>query len=72
MRPEVDVGMGHQHAVDGVRREGELGVGDLVPSLLQAAVHQDALSVHLQAVAAAGHALIGAEKAELHVGVLLY
>ena len=64
----VDMGVGHQHIVDGTRREGELGVGDLVPSLLQAAVHQDALAVHFQAVAASGHALVGAEKAELHMG----
>ena len=60
------MGVGHQHIVDAVCRKGELGVGDLVPALLQSAVHQNALTVHFQAVTAAGHALIGAEKAELH------
>ena len=62
----VDMGVGHQHIVDAVCRKGELGVGGLVPALLQSAVHQNALTVHFQAVTAAGHALIGAEKAELH------
>ena len=33
----LNVGVGDQHAVDAVRREGELGVGDLVPSLPQPA-----------------------------------
>ena len=35
----VNVSMGHQDNVNGIGREGELGVGHLVPSLLQAAVH---------------------------------
>ena len=34
----VDVGMGHKDNVNGTGREGELGVGHLVPSLLPAAV----------------------------------
>ena len=62
----VDMGVGHQHIVDAVCRKGELGVGDLVPALLQSAVHQNTLTVHFQTVAAASHTLIGAEKAELH------
>ena len=62
----VDVGVGHQDEVDVVRGKGKSVVGHLVPPLLQSAVHQDALSVDFQAVTAAGHALIGAKKAELH------
>jgi hypothetical protein len=62
----VDVGVGHQQTVDGVRRKGKLGVGHLIPALLQAAVHQNLFSVDLNAVAAAGHTLIGAKKTELH------
>ena len=38
----VDVGVGHQHVVDAIGREGKLRIADLVPPLLQTAVHQDA------------------------------
>ena len=46
--------------------KGQRGVVDLVPALLQAAVHQDMLAVDLQTMAAAGDALVSAEKAQLH------
>ena len=62
----VDVGVGDEDIVNAPRREGELRVADLVPALLQSAVHQDLLAVDLQAVAAAGDALVGAEKAQFH------
>ena len=64
----VDVGVGHQHHVDAARMERQGGVVDLVPSLLQAAVHQYFLSVDLQTMAAAGNALVSAVKAQLHGG----
>ena len=54
----VDVGVGHQHHVDAARMERQGGVVDLVPSLLQSAVHQYFLSVDLQTMAAAGNALL--------------
>ena len=60
------MGVGHQQVIDGARRKGKLLIGHLVPSLLESAVHQDALAVYLQAVAGAGHTLIRAEKAQLH------
>ena len=62
----VDVGVGDEDIVDAPRREGELLIADLVPALLQTAVHQDLLAVDLQTVAAAGDALVGAEKAQFH------
>ncbi len=62
----VDVGMGHQHRVDLVGSKGQGLVIDLVPPLLQSAVHQDAFPVYLQAVAAAGHTLVRAKKAQSH------
>ena len=62
----VDVGVGHQHHVDAARVEGQSGVVDLIAALLQAAVHQDLLSVDLQTMAAAGDALVSAVKAQLH------
>ena len=64
----VDVGVGHQHHVDAARMERQCGVVDLVPSLLQPAVHQYFLSVDLQTMAAAGDALVSAVKAQLHGG----
>ena len=67
----VDVGVGHQYVVDGVGGKGELIVGHLVPSLLQSAVDEDAFTVDLQAVTAAGHALVRAKETELHKGNLL-
>lgn len=54
--------MRHQHHINLACRKGKLSVGDLVSPLLQSAVYQDALAVYLQAVAAAGDALIGAVK----------
>lgn len=62
----VDMGVGHQHVVDGIGGKGKFGVGYLVPPLLQSAVDEDAFTIDLQAVAAACHALVRAEKAELH------
>ncbi len=52
------MGMGDQDVIDGPRRERKFRVGHLVPSLLQSAVHQDALAANFQTVTAAGHALI--------------
>ena len=68
----VDVGVGHQDEVDVVRGKGKSVVGHLVPPLLQSAVHQDAPAVDLQTVAAAGDALVGAVKAELHGGTSFF
>ena len=68
----VDVGVGDEHIVNGVGGEGQLPVVDLVPALLEAAVDQNSFSVDLQAVAAAGDALVRAEKAELHGSGLLF
>ena len=62
----VDMGMGDEDIINGVGRKGEFRIGDLVPALLQAAVHQDALAVHFQAMAAACDALIRAVKIKLH------
>ena len=62
----VDVGVGHQHHVNAARMEGQRGVVHLVPTLLQAAVDQNMLSVYLKTMAAAGDALVSAEKAQLH------
>ena len=64
----VDVGMCHQHHVNTARMERQRRVVDLIPSLLQAAVHQDFLSVDLQTMAAAGNTLVSAVKAQLHGG----
>ena len=68
----VDVGVGHQDEVDGIGRKGQGLVGHLVPALLQTAVDQDAPAVDLQTVAAAGDALVGAVKAELHGGTSFF
>ena len=68
----VDMSMGHQQVIDGIGREGKLRVGYLVPPLLQPTVHQDAFPADIQTVTAAGHALIGTKKAELHVESLLF
>jgi len=46
--------------------EGQAAVIHLVPALLQAAVDEDPLAVYLQAMAAAGNALVSAEKTQLH------
>ena len=54
----VDMGVSHQHIVDLARVEGQAGVIDLVPALLQAAVNEDVLAAHLQTMAAAGDTLI--------------
>ena len=64
----VDVGVGHQHIVDLACVEGQAAVVHLVPSLLQAAVDEDLFAVCLQTVAAAGDALVSAEKAQFHSG----
>ena len=60
------MGVGHQHRVDAAGMEGQRGVVNLVPSLLQATVDENMLSVYLQTMAAAGDALVSAEKAQLH------
>ena len=62
----VDMGVCHQHGVDAAGVEGQRGVVHLVPSLLQAAVDENVLPVDLQTMAAAGDALVSAEKAQLH------
>ena len=62
----VDMGVCHQYIVNFSRVEGQAAVIHLVPSLLQSAIHQDFLPVDLQAVTAAGDALIRAEKAKFH------
>jgi len=46
--------------------EGQAAVIHLVPALLQAAVDEDLLAVYLQAMAAAGNALVSAEKMQFH------
>ena len=67
----VDMGMGDEHNINAASREGQSLIVHLISSLLQAAVHQDALAAYLQAVAAAGDALIGTIKTELHMRDLL-
>ena len=62
----VDMGVSHQHIVDLARMEGQAGVIDLVPALLQAAVNEDTLAAHLQTMAAAGNTLICSVKAQFH------
>ena len=62
----VDMGVGHQHRVDAARMERQGGVVDLIPALLQTAVHQDLLPVDLQTMAAAGDTLVSAVKTQLH------
>ena len=64
----VDMGVGHQHHIDAAGMERQHRIVYLVPSLLQAAVHQNILAVDLQAVAAAGNAPVSAVKAQLHGG----
>ena len=62
----VDMGVGHQHHINAAGVKGQRGVVDLVPALLQAAVHQDMLAVDLQTMAAAGNAPVSAVKTQLH------
>ena len=62
----VDVGVGDEHIVDAARGKGQGAVVHLVPALLQAAVDEDALAAYLQTMAAAGDALVSAEKTQLH------
>jgi hypothetical protein len=62
----VDMRMGNQQNIDGIRCKGKQLVVDLIPSLLQTAVHQDALSVYFQTMATAGDTLICAVKTQLH------
>ena len=64
----VDVGVGDQDIVDGIGSEGQLLPVHLIPALLEAAVHQDALSVDLQTVAASGDAIVCAVKTKFHMG----
>ena len=64
----VDVGVGHQDIVNIACMEGQTAVIHLVPALLQAAVDEDLLAVYLQAMAAAGNALVSAEKMQFHSG----
>ena len=63
--------MGDQHEINAASRKGQGRIVHLVYTLLQAAVHQNALAAYLQAVAAAGDALIGTVKTELHTRDLL-
>ena len=67
----VNMGMGDQDIVNGIGRKGQLVVIDLILPLLQAAVDQDALSVDLQTVAAAGNAFIRSKETQLHGMALL-
>ena len=62
----VDVGVGDEHIVDAARGKGQGAVVHLVPALLQSAVDEDALAAYLQTMAAAGDALVSAEKTQLH------
>ena len=62
----VDVGVGQHHVVDIVGGEIQLPVVPLIPALLQAAVDQHLAAAALDAVAAAGDRLGGAEKGQLH------
>ena len=58
--------MGDEDIVDGVGGKGQLTIFDLIPALLQAAVDEDPLAVYLQAVTAAGDALVRAKETQLH------
>ena len=60
------MGVGDEHIVDVARGKGQGAVVHLVPALLQAAVDEDALAAYLQTMAAAGDALVSAEKTQLH------
>ena len=62
----VDVGVGDDDIVDVARGEVQHTVVPLVPSLLESAVDEDALSVDLHTVTAPGDGLGSAEKCELH------
>ena len=68
--PPIGPALG-QHGVNIAGQEGQRLVIHFIPALLQSAVHQDALSVDFQTVAAAGDTLSRAEKAELHTHYLL-
>ena len=58
----IDMGVSHQHIVDLARMEGQAGVIDLVPALLQAAVDEDLFAPHLQAVTASSDRVSRAEE----------
>lgn len=66
----VDVGVGDEHIVDAARGKGQGAVVHLVPALLQSAVDEDALAAYLQTMAAAGDALVSAEKLSFMAFVL--
>lgn len=64
------MGVGDEHIVDAARGKGQGAVVHLVPALLQAAVDEDALAAYLQTMAAAGDALVSAEKLSFMAFVL--
>lgn len=66
------MGVGHQHHINAAGVKGQRGVVDLVPALLQAAVHQDMLAVDLQTMAAAGNAPVSAVNAASWRKLLLF
>ena len=68
----VDMSVGHQHIINAAGMEGQCAVIHLVSALLQTAVDKNFLSVDLQTVTAAGHALVSAVKAQLHNGPPLF
>ena len=66
----VQVRMGQQQDVDGLRVEAEIGgvlLVDLASALEQAAVHQDAQPADLHQVAGAGHCPVRAVERQPHV-----
>ena len=68
----VDMGMGSEHIIHLAGCKGQLVVVNLVPALLQAAVHQDPLAAGVDAVAAAGDRAGSTVKCQLHNFKLLY
>ena len=67
----VNVGVGDNDILNVAGHEVQLGVVDLIPPLLQAAVNEHLVSVALHTVAAAGDGFGCTEKCELHPEHLL-
>ena len=62
----VDVGMGSKHIIHLAGMEGQLVVVDLITTLLQTAVNEDALAAGLQTMTAAGNSTGSTIKRQLH------